>query len=160
MIYVPGEFLFPLNLREHFALSHPVIPECSKFSRCKFRFRQGRSPQRAARRRKSGDGCQPSVIGNFPMGSLQAIQKFRVQPPATAYRSLHWSEHPRARALCVGFYIYLPSSSSSGNSFVTLLALLLRYSFSMLCHSSIRKCTFFDDSPLCRSKFGRISLPS
>ncbi|EFO2607338.1 hypothetical protein B6P55_23655 [Escherichia coli] len=45
VIYVTGEFLLPLNLREHFALIAPVIPECGKFSRCKFRLRQSHSPQ-------------------------------------------------------------------------------------------------------------------
>ena len=96
VIYVTGEFLLPLNLCEHFPSAIPVIPEGGKFSRCKFRFRQSRS-HNAARRRKSSDGCQPSAIGNFPMGS-SGHPEIQVPPPATAYRSVHWSEHSRARA--------------------------------------------------------------
>ncbi|EKH95902.1 hypothetical protein EC5905_2028, partial [Escherichia coli 5905] len=33
VIYVTGEFLLPLNLRKHFPLRCPVVPEGGKFSR-------------------------------------------------------------------------------------------------------------------------------
>ncbi|PBR38669.1 hypothetical protein COD53_27465 [Escherichia coli] len=45
VIYVTGEFLLPLNLRENFTLRCPVVPEGGKFSWCKFRLRQSHSPQ-------------------------------------------------------------------------------------------------------------------
>ncbi|EFO2305625.1 hypothetical protein DSH47_25995 [Escherichia coli] len=76
VIYVAGEFLLPLNLREHFSLITPVIPECDKFSRCKFRLQQSNSPQ-----------CSPPskirrrmpTIGHrkFSDRFAQAIQEFR-----------------------------------------------------------------------------------
>ncbi|EGD9998717.1 hypothetical protein DNH85_28310 [Escherichia coli] len=47
VIYVTGEFLLPLNLRKHFLLRCPVVPEGGKFSRCKFCLRQSHPPQRS-----------------------------------------------------------------------------------------------------------------
>ncbi|ASS84403.1 hypothetical protein A6V02_29410 [Escherichia coli] len=47
VIYVTGEFLLPLNLRKHFPLRCPVVPEGGKFSRCKFCLRQSHPPQRS-----------------------------------------------------------------------------------------------------------------
>ncbi|OUK48338.1 hypothetical protein BZL31_21130 [Escherichia coli] len=76
VIYVTGEFLLPLNLCEHFPLRHPVIPEGGKFSRCKFRFRQSRSPQRSP---PSKIQRRMPAIGHrkFSDGFAQAIQEYR-----------------------------------------------------------------------------------
>ncbi|EQA0703762.1 hypothetical protein AWD45_02245 [Escherichia coli] len=76
VIYVTGEFLLPLNLRENFPLRCPVVPEGGKFSWCKFRLRQSHSPQ----------SCPPSKIQRrmpaishrkFPDGFVQAFQVIR-----------------------------------------------------------------------------------
>ncbi|ECH8886862.1 hypothetical protein DAH34_25950 [Escherichia coli] len=76
VIYVTGEFLLPLNLCKHFALITPVIPECGKFSRCKFWFRQSHPPQRSPSpkipRRMPAIGHR-----KFSDGFAQAIQEYR-----------------------------------------------------------------------------------
>ncbi|EFO0350879.1 hypothetical protein B6R18_25205 [Escherichia coli] len=76
VIYVTGEFLLPLNLRENFPLRCPVVPESGKFSRCKFWLWQSHPPQRSPSpkipRRMPAIGHR-----NFSDGFAQAIQEYR-----------------------------------------------------------------------------------
>ncbi|EFN9907941.1 hypothetical protein CFK44_04025 [Escherichia coli O157] len=76
VIYVTGEFLLPLNLREHFSLITPVIPECGKFSRRKFCLRQSHPPQRSP---SSKIPRRMPAIGHrkFSDGFAQAIQEYK-----------------------------------------------------------------------------------
>ncbi|EFN8606476.1 hypothetical protein C5905_05605 [Escherichia coli O83:H28] len=100
VIYVTGEFLLPLNLRENFPLRCPVIPEGGKFSRCKFRLRQSHSPQSCP---SSKIQRRLPAIGHrkFPDGFAQAFRVIRFRSlQRHAIRLTGRSTLAHARVMC------------------------------------------------------------